>query len=392
MKINRPKSTKTQIVKGQPSWRLKCGNIEAFVTRAGGQLGPVVFKSGGKRIDPFSVAPWAGEKLPPATPPIIRVLRGDFFCMPFGSNATRFRGERHPLHGQTANDDWTLESLNSSRGETTLHLSMATTIRQGRVDKTITLKEGQPVVYCRHIVSKMSGPMTFGHHAMLKFPDEAGSGMLSTSRFLHGQVFPGEFENPELGGYSSLRRGAAFSKLARVPRSDGTMADLTRYPARLGFEDLVMLHSDATQPMAWSAVSFPKQRYVWFALKDPRVLRQTILWHSNRGRHYAPWSSRHVGVLGVEDITGYFHYGLAESCKSNPYSTRGYPTCVAFKNGNPVTVNYIMGCIATPPGFDEVRRIQVAPGEKSIKLISAGGKTISAAVDIGFLSGGPRAG
>jgi hypothetical protein len=390
MKTKRGKAVKPTMVLGQPSWRLNCSNIEAFITRAGGQVGPAIFKFGGRRISPFSVAPWAQEKLPASTPEIIRALRGDFFCMPFGANAAPFRGEKHPLHGQTANDHWKFESMTGSRGETTLHLSMRTTIRPGRVDKTITLLEGHPAIYCRHIISEMSGPMDFGHHAMLKFPGEPGSGILSTSRLLGGQVFPGQFEDPQLGGYSSLKPGATFSDLAKVPRRDGGMADLTRYPARLGFEDLVMVMSDRKQSLAWSAVSFPKERYVWFALKDPKVLCETILWHSNRGRHYAPWSGRHVGVLGIEDVTAYFHYGLAESCKPNPISVKGHPTCVRFVNRNPLTVNYIMACAPTPAGFDGVRKIEPHKSNDSVTLTSSSGKTVRVPLSVRFLFGGPH--
>jgi hypothetical protein len=382
--------SKTRIVEGQPSWKLNCSNIEAFVTRTGGQLGPVIFKNGTRRIEPFSVAPWANEKLDHSHPPIIRVLRGDFFCMPFGANATAFRGEKHPLHGETANQDWKFESMVGSRGETTLHLSLHTKIRKGRVDKTITLRQDHPVVYCRHIISEMSGPMNFGHHAMLKFPNEPGSGILSTSRFVGGQVFPELLEKPEEGGYSCLKPGASFSSLTKVPRLDGSNADLTRYPARLGFEDLVMLINDRKKRIAWSAVSFPAQRYVWFAMKDPRVLSQTVLWHSNRGRHYAPWSSRHVSVMGIEDITGLFHYGLAESCKPNALSGKGHPTCVTFYNKQPITVNYIMACVPTPAGFDAVRKISPNAAKDEVTLTSASGKTVSLPLDIGFLHGGPH--
>src|SRR5207249_1604720 len=75
----------------------------------------VVFDRRGRKIAPLSVAPWATEKLDKSTPPIIRILRGDFFCMPFGGNKTPYRGrgriERHPIHGETANANWTLRQI-----------------------------------------------------------------------------------------------------------------------------------------------------------------------------------------------------------------------------------------------------------------------------------------
>jgi cobalt/nickel transport system permease protein len=45
---------------------------------------------------------------------VLRVLRGDFFCLPFGGNATAWHGEKHPLHGETANREWRLESFRFS--------------------------------------------------------------------------------------------------------------------------------------------------------------------------------------------------------------------------------------------------------------------------------------
>src|SRR6185503_6373938 len=130
-------------------------------------------------------------------------------------------------------------------------------------------------------------------------------------------VSPLPLENPEPRGYSILKPGAKFVKLNRVPTMTGGFADLSQYPARRGFEDLVLLAAKQSGPFAWVAVTFPEERYVWFALRDPRVLRHTVLWHSNGGRHYAPWNGRHTNVLGIEDITGYFHYGLAPSARRN---------------------------------------------------------------------------
>src|SRR6476469_1566867 len=156
---------------GQPSWRLATPQVELFVTRQGGHVGPVKFKlDDGRRVAPFSVAPWAQE---PAiqrdrkVPDIIKVLRGDFFCMPFGGNSTPFGRERHPVHGEAANARWKLESLDT----TELHLSLRMKIRKGRIDKTIALRAGQRAIYSRHVISRARGPMNLGHHAMLKFPD-----------------------------------------------------------------------------------------------------------------------------------------------------------------------------------------------------------------------------
>jgi hypothetical protein len=370
---------------GQPSWRIASSEVEAFVTETGGHLGPVTFERQGRKIRPYSVSPWGQESFKPPLPPILQILRGDFFCLPFGGNTTPYRGEKHPVHGETANARWRFESLEKREGRTGLHLSLRTKVRPGRVDKRIFLIDGQNVLYCRHVISGMSGPINLGHHAMLKFPDEPGSGRLSTSRFVYGQVLPQPFESAELGGYCCLKPGGEFHLLQSVPMANGGKADLSRYPARRGFEDLIMLVSDDKSKMAWTAVAFPQQQFVWFALKDPRVLRETVMWMSNRGRHYPPWNGRHVSVLGLEEVTSYFHLGLAESAQPNAISAKGYPTCLRLDARKPLAVNYIMGVAKIPAGFDRVVSIQALPGNQAIALCSASGKRIETALDLTFL-------
>ncbi|MEZ0327319.1 MAG: hypothetical protein ACAH95_15585 [Fimbriimonas sp.] len=363
---------------GQPSFRIASDLAEGWVTELGGQLGPVTFRLGDRNIQPFSVAPWSEEKVT-GHPPIIEALRGDFFCMPFGANLRPFGDEVHPLHGATANGVWSLED----ETEGYLRMSMDTLVRPSHVVKELWLRPGETAVYCRHTISAGSGPMPLGHHAMVKFPPKEGSGLVSVSPFVFGQVFPDQLENPVLGGYSSFKEGARFDSLEAVPLANGDSADLSRYPAREGFEDLAMVFSDPDADFAWSAVVFPKLGYAWYALKDPRVLSGTILWHSNGGRHYSPWNGRHRGVLGVEDITGYMHYGVAESSAQNEASRAGLRTHLMLNPAVPTVVNYIMGVVEVPSDFDHVNDIH---REKSgLVMESRSGKLVTIKVDIAHL-------
>lgn len=378
-----------QTIHGQPSWSFHTDLVTAHLTKLGGHLGPVEFRVGKKTVSPYSVAPWAEEKLAPGMPPLLHALRGDFFCAPFGGNGTPWRGEKHPPHGETANGKWFLEAFEKTGQRVTLHASLQTTVRKGRVDKFISLVDGHTAVYARHVLSGSRGPMSLGHHAMLKFPAAPGSGAVSTSRFVRGQVLPMPFEQPENFGYSALKPGATFKSLASVPLAAGGRADLRSYPARKGYDDLVMMTADAKRPFAWTAAVFADEGYAWFALRDPRVLRHTIFWMSNSGRHYAPWNSRHSAVLGLEEVTSYFHVGLAESVKPNALRRAGYPTTLTLKPKQPTTVNYIMAVAAVPKGFDRVKEIRTTKlGEsetEGVELIAENGKRAACALDVGFL-------
>jgi len=371
---------KTAPLLGQETRLIRSRHVHAGVTSTGGHLWPAKFLVGKNWVEPLSAAPWATEPSARKLPNILKVLRGDFFCLPFGGNGTVHAGEKHPVHGETANRKWTCERDSTPA---CLHLSLKTKVRSGRVDKFVSVVDGHPAIYQRHVVSGMSGRIPLGHHAMLHLP-EAGCARISASAFRYGQVFPGPFENPAGGGYSCLKPGATFSSIKRVPRADGGQADLSEYPAREGFEDLVMLVADESQPFAWTAAVVSDSGWVWFSLKDPRVLCSTVFWMSNGGRHYAPWSGRHRGVIGLEEVTSNFHYGHAESVRANPLSRAGIRTCVELDPARPLEVKTIMAVAAIPKGFDEVHDIRAARG--GVELCARSGKTRRVRMDLSFLN------
>ena len=383
--MNHPVRPVLHDVQGAASWRLTNDSIEAFITRDGGHLAPVTFQTPRGPVQPFAVAPWLGASLAAGTPPVLRPLRGDFFCLPFGANAKPWRGKQQPVHGESAGARWKSARIEKSDGATALVAELSPTLLPGRIVKHIGLRVGETNLYCRHELSGFSGPMSFGHHALLKFP--AGTtARLAFSPWHHGQVSPLPFEDPAQGGYCALKTGARFTNLQRVSLATGGTTDLTRYPAREGFEDLVMLCSRARRGLAWSAATVSagagQPRYVWFALKNPRVLASTLLWHSNGGRTYPPWSGRHRRVLGVEEVTSYFHFGLAESAQPNPLSARGVPTVLQLTPKTPTVVDYVMGVAVPGPRFDHVRTIEF--GQHEIILVAASGTTHRHPVDLAF--------
>ena len=365
---------KPKVVFGQASYKIECDSAEAWITETGGQVAPVVFQLPSGPVAPFSIAPWAEEDLD--LPPILKALRGDFFCLPFGGNDEPYQHEHHPIHGETANAKWVVDALKP----TSITMSLDTTVRRGHVKKEVSVHAGQTAIYQRHTITGMAGTMCLGHHAMLRFQSE---GLISVAPFGFGQVFPGEFENPVIGGYSSLKPGARFTHLNQVPANDGRFADLSRYPAREGFEDLIMVYAEPGSELGWTAVHFPEEGYIWFSLKDPQVLAGTVLWHSNGGRHYAPWSGRHRGVLGLEEVTSSFHWGLAGSSRPSDASEAGFRTTIELDPTIPFVVNTIMGVAPAGDLNGAVAKIQKIDG--GILISDAKGGEISVEINVDHL-------
>src|SRR5688572_11476758 len=131
---------------GQPSFTLSNDSVSLALTKLGGQMAPVQFKLKGRQIQPFSIAPWWNEK--ESLPPILKALRGDFFCMPFGGgNGELYNGEDHPLHGEAANGSWVLIDELDSPARSLMHLRLKATVRSALIDKIIELRKGHAAIY-----------------------------------------------------------------------------------------------------------------------------------------------------------------------------------------------------------------------------------------------------
>jgi hypothetical protein len=129
-----------------------------------------------------------------------------------------------------------------------------------------------------------------------------------------------------------------------------------------------------------------EEGYVWFSLKNPRILRSTVFWMSNGGRHYAPWNGRHRHAIGLEEVTSNFHLGLADSAKPNPLSRAGVETCVHLDSKKPLTVPYVMAVSAIPRGFDIVKNISASADGHSVTLTSRSGERITAPLNVAFVT------
>jgi hypothetical protein len=376
-------------IHGQDSFLLRTRSVELAVTATGGMLGPVTFFSDDAvPIRPYAIAPWAEESVPPGTAPMLVSLRGDWFCSAFGENAEPHAGQQLPPHGETANDRW----RGIARGETNagcwLQLGVELPLQGGHCEATTALLANHSVVYQRHDLQGLTGPINPGHHATLAFPDIEGAGRLSFSRLVHARTCVEPTARPEDRGYSRLKPDVEITDLRAVPCTDGSTTDLSRYPARRGFEDVAILCTDSTVALGWSAVTYPEQRFVWFALRNPHQLASTLLWFSNGGRHFPPWNGRHVNVLGVEDITGFFHLGLAASCRPNLLSERGIRTCLAPDAEGRLSISYIQGVARVPAAFDRVATIEPQPAGGTVVLHAESGIAVEVRCHVDFLRTG----
>ena len=358
-------------IHGAPSFPLVSDLVSLHITREGGHLAPVEFDLGDRKVSPYALAPWEPEEIDPTLPVLLKNLRGDFFCLPFGPQ------ENGQPHGETANFTW--EKVASTDHSLTLAIN-ATDI-SARVEKTISLRPGQTALYIEHCITGLAGDWSYGTHPILDLSNvPEGSGRVSVSPFRWASVYPEWFSNPDDGATQALKIGALFSDLHEVPLIAGDTTDLTRYPARPGTDDLVMMVSETateTQPFAWSACVL--DGYVWFSLKNPIDFPATMFWLSNGGRSAAPWSSRHTARLGIEDVCSHFCDGVNISRK-DLLRNLAIPTSRRFSENEPVKLRNIQAVAAVPEGFGEV--VSITPSaDGEVKITDEHGTSLFSQVN-----------
>ena len=356
--------------------RLAAEGISVGVTALGGMLAGLVIERDGRRIAPLHRAPWVDEDaaMPPEAAPHLGVLEGDFFCAPFG----RTDEEGVPAHGWPANGDWRTAAVETAAdGAVTGRFLLEQTVRGARVAKEITLRPGHPVVYQRHVLTGGEGRIPVAHHAMIRVP---GGARLSFSAKDFGATPSTPLESDPARGRSLLAYPQRFDGLADVARADGARVDAHAYPWAADHEDFLTLFDPPDARLGWSAAVAAADGFVFFAVKDAAALCQTSLWMSNGGRDYAPWSSRHRAVLGIEESTTHFGDGRLASAGANALSAAGYRTALAL--GGALAVRYALGAIPLPDGWTEIAGI--APGDGTLTLADVGGGTLSLPFDTRF--------
>jgi hypothetical protein len=368
---------------GKPSYTIKNDNVEIFITVQGGHM-TGSFKHGDRDISPFFVSPWSTEHLDDSILPILQVMRGDYFCFPFGINADAYKGVSHPLHGKTANHCWDFVEIKEEASEVSIRLSLDLSPAEGKVDKVISLRKGAPIIYNNHTITGFSGKFSFGNHPNIQCPDKTGSAIIDMTKPIAGFTAPMPINVPEGKGYALLKPNAEITDISKIPTVYNDFIDLRRYPMPKGFEDVVIFVNDPSKDFTFSAVTIPEEEFLYFQLKDPKVSSETLLWMLNGGNFNPPFDGRGIGVLGVEEVTGYFFYGIIPSIEKNPMQEKGYRTYAEMTAADMFEVKLINGLIPVDKGFKGVENI-VKKDSSTITIMGRGGEKIDVACDVDFL-------
>ena len=304
----------------------------------GGMVAPLRLRlADGRWVEPLHIAPWVGDLLPPDAPGILRGLRGDFPCVPFGTGdpgplAPRWSDIPHaaegPPHGAPANSDWQIEAQADA-----LHAhftypddSPITALQQhirpggpGRVRLSLTV---HPRRDCH---------LPIALHPIFRLSATPGGTRLSP-----GQPGP-VWTHPSHSGDDPcpLVPDQIAHDLAHLAARTGEALDYTALPLAIAAESRLLL------PQASGPFTLLHSPENWSVTLDwdRTILPSVMLWVSNHGRPAAPWNGRHI-ALGIEPCAAAFDLGTAASIGQTPLTRAGVKTAVELQARKPLTIHH----------------------------------------------------
>jgi len=317
-------------------WRHGVVSVEAL----GGMVGPtLLLLPDGRQVAPFQVAPWANEPGGDALPGILRRLRGEWPCVPFGSDADReavagWPGSRaaetvDPFpHGFGSNHEWGFEGPD---GSIALAIDYPAEHPVRALRRRVTPDpERAALNFELEVEARRDCLLPIGLHPSFRLPAKAGAMRIEVASDVLGMTFPAPVD-----ASSIFAQGALLQPWHDVPLLDGARLDVRQVPLPQATEELVQLLEMPGQAALWNTAEGYRVRLSWNAEDFPSAL----LWFSNRGRSFAPWNGRHL-ALGLEPICSAFDLGPQVSAAENSISRRGIRTARQFRAGEVFVTRY----------------------------------------------------
>ena len=327
------------------------------VQAAGGMLGPAAFTIGaGRVVEPLAVAPWADD--PPeqlaTIEPILRRLRGEWPCVPFGvpmppehlpadwqpqppPSPEAWNGE---AHGYGSHHDWQFDAVTDDSA--TLSIAYPDDHPIAGLRRGISIaQDAARIDVDLEVMPRRDCSLPIGLHPVLNLPQRPHTVRLGFAEGARAWTFPLPVEPGRSALGPDQRDGAPDAILDAA----GQPCDLRRaLPFASASEDLVLL----TGTDGWIDFDNLEQGYRVSIRWDPADFPACLLWISNGGRQFYPWSGRFHGI-GIEPVAAPFDLGTAiASDSANPLARAGTPTAHAFSAGVPWRTRYSIACSALP--------------------------------------------
>ena len=296
------------------------------------------FKLNNKLVEPLHSANWIEDHSEELSklPGILKNLRGEFPCVPFGINSPiekvtddwkEVYSEKPYInnepHGFSSNREWELiEKTNYYAKFKIVYPSedfVNYLIRTIEVDNDNIYK-----IKCTLTIAvKENCDLPIGLHPMINIPSERNKVKIKPGNFKFGLTYPGLV----LPGKTLGAIGREFSSIEEIPGFADETVDISQPPFDGNYEDLFQLCGiDGIM-----TIENYEDNYSFKMQWDKEHFTSVLMWLSNKGREEYPWNSKHI-TFGLEPITSTFGLSTHMSNNSkNPINTRGVKTTINFK-------------------------------------------------------------
>jgi hypothetical protein len=314
---------------------------------------------------------------------LLHMMAGDYTCSPSFGGACEVDGASLPIHGWTANEDWTVEVVGVDEEARAAWTRSSLRSPSPRLPLTWVkhdfLFAGEAAYYSAvRIENSGAAPVTVNlvRHNTVGPPFLAPGCRLS----LAAERFMAAPAGTEFDLSGRLTQGAEFGSLAAAPLRAGGTADLREVPGPIGHTDMVMGAIPERLALGWSCLVNPalKLGYVCFfpgmaGLPAGEIaLGFNELWLQYGGRPFTPWALEDGGAdrilcLGTENGTSSWGNGLGYA-RANP-RLLGRDTLVEIPARGARTLIYGTAMLALDDALvgEGVAGIEAAPGTMVLK-------------------------
>ncbi len=321
--------------------RLKWPDGEAGLQNLGAMIDDLQIRlPSGRMVEPLAKAPWAHEPGAALLPGILRQMRGEWPCVPFGMEEAAHlpkrwpsaSGEDFPPHGYGSNNHW-INTQHSGALVATIDYPNESPIQSLR---RVMRPSGMGVELELTVLARLDCDLPIALHPVLNLPQTAHGANLDIGPHTSVWSHPiGSAQDP-----CPLTVDTVSPNITAMIRRDGGTLDLSRLPLDEASECRVFIPNASGRVVldhgseGWSTV------LTWNTQDFPSLM----LWVSNRGRQGWPWSGRHLAI-GVEPCRAAFDLGPTISASRNPLNAE-VPTTIAFKAGVPWHTSYRIAVVA----------------------------------------------
>ncbi len=290
------------------------------------------FAIAGKRINPFYTHPWEEYE----REDLLGFLQGDFVCLPFGITpcepiegySYNTAGKTEYAHGYSSNGKWKVEEY--SEEEATISIGYCDDVVK-KIDRSVSfLTDKKGINFKCTVYMNEDAKLPFGIHPVFRLPKKPGDASLILPGSKGVRTYPVFVDDN-----SHFIPNSSLKCAKNIPLIDGGFADATSLP--LEFETEEILYVSQLEEGKISMENYAENYRVTleFDLSTPNVM----LWISNKGRQFEPWSGRNV-CLGVEPVAAAFDFGSEASAGDNPLNLDGIKTYVQMNKDKPFVYNY----------------------------------------------------